>query len=313
MASTNYSISDHHIAQFTTNVELLLQQKNSRLMGAVNRGSYQGEKAQVVQQYGEVEMSTINPGTAAGQWMGDTVWDDIEHFQRWVFPTDYKVTLPVAQQDMLRTITDPKSPYAEACRAAYERKVDEIIIAAATNDARTGRYDDLVTTALPADQIIGHDYDPAGSASASGLTIDKLIKAKEILLAAQNDPREERFFACSEKQLSDLLRTLQVTSADYNSVKALVQGDVDTFMGFKFIPTEMLTATDATVDDPKIRHCFAWVKSGLHLGNWDSLNVHIDQRPDKNYVWQVYMRATLGATRTQEKKLVTVNCAEMDS
>ncbi len=304
---TNFTISDHYITQFTGNVELMLQQKQPRLLSAVDSAAYAGEKAQVVKQFGEVTMSVIGSGGNAGEYRGDTVFDDIEHFNRWIFPTDFKVALPVAKEEEIRQMGDPRSPYTEACRAAYARQVDDVIIAAATNEAKTGRYDDLRNTPLPAEQIIDFDYVPEGPAAASGLTVDKLIKAKEVLIAAGNDPGEPRFLACSERQLSDLLRSTQVQSTDYNTVKALVRGEVDTFMGFKFISTERLLATTGT---PDIRHCLAWVKSGLMFGTWNGLEVHMDRRPDKNYIWQVYMKASIGAARTQEKKVVQINCAE---
>ncbi len=293
---TDYSISDHYITQFTGNVELLLQQKTPRLLPCVASSAYKGEKAQVVLQFGETEMTVLSPGAGSGQWRGDTVWDDIEHFNRWVFPTDYKVALPVAKQDELRLIGNPQSPYAEACRAAYARVVDDVIINAATADAKTGRYDDLQTTPLPTEQIIAD--------GSTGLTLAKLIEARERLLAAGNDPSEPRYLACSERQLSNLLSTTEVQSSDYNSVKALVRGEVDSFMGFNFVSTERLLSTG------NVRHCLAWVKSGLHFGTWNGLEVFMDRRPDKNYVWQVYMRATIGATRTQEKKIVQINCSE---
>lgn len=293
--ATDFSIQDHHMLQFTRNVELLLQQKQPRLNGATNTMSAVGEGAQAVLQFGEVDMLPINPGTAAGQWKGDTVWSDLEHHQRWAFPSDFALALPIARQDQLRMLTDPRSPYADAMRAAYARKHDDLIIAAALGDAKTGKYDDLQTTAFDAAQII----DEAG-----GLTIDKLITAKEMLIAANNDPSEPRFFACSEKQLSDLLKSEKVQSADYNTIKALVKGDIDTFVGFKFISTERLG-----LDGTK-RQCFAWVRSALMFCTWLGLESKADVRPDKNYVWQIYMRATIGATRTQEKKIVQVNCVE---
>ncbi len=294
--ATNYTVQDHHVTQFTRNVELLLQQKKARLDGAVTSGSYQGDKAQAVIQFGEVDMAPIEPGEGAGQWKGDTVWSSVEHYQRWVFPSDFAVSLPLSRQDQVRMINNPGSPYAEAVRAAYARRYDDLVIAAATGPAKTGKYDDLVEVAFPASQVIGDD--------GEGLTIDKLIEAKEKLIAAGNDPAEERFLACSEKQLSDLLKDTAVQSADYNTVKALVKGEVDTFVGFKFISTERLFQAAG------VRHCLAWVKSGLHFGTWDTLNVNADVRPDKNYVWQVYARATIGATRTQEKKVVRVDCKE---
>lgn len=299
MPST-FKIEDHHMLLFTRTVELLLQQRKSRFLEAVTHGSYQGDKAQAVIQFGEVDMNAIAPGSAAGQWKGDTVWSEVEHHQRWVFPSDFALSLPLARQDQIRMMAAPNSPYVEAVHAAYNRKVDDLIIEAATGDSKTGKYDDLISTPFPAGQTI----DDGGE----GLTIDKLIDAKEKLIAAGNDPAEERFFACSEKQLSDLLKSTAVQSADYNTVKALVKGEVDTFVGFKFISTERLNKTPDSGDTT--RHCLAWVKSGLHLGSWDELNVQADVRPDKNYVWQIYARATIGATRTQEKKIVCVDCLE---
>lgn len=293
--ATDFTVQDHHVLHFTTNVELLLQQKQPRLAGTTTVANYQGEKAQVIKQFGEIEFEPFNAGTAAGQWKGDTVWGDIEHHQRWVFPGDYARSLPAAKGDDIRMLGDPRSTYAEAMRAAYARRYDDIVITAATGVAKTGRYDDLKDTAFPATQII----DLAG-----GLTIDKLIAAKEMLIAANNDPSEERYLACSEKQLSDLLKDVKVQSADYNTIKALVKGEIDTFVGFKFISTERLKLNAGK------RACFAWVKSGLHVGTWNGLETHIDRRPDKNYAWQIWMSFTMGATRTQEKKVVQINCVE---
>ncbi len=310
--ANSYKVDAHHIVQFTKNVEHLVQQQGSRLLQATTQGHYHGDKAQAVLQFGEVEMTPMNSGDDPGQWQGDTVWSDIDHYQRWVFPSDFVVSLPLSRPDQVRLFHNPCSPYAEAVKAAYCRKADDLIITAATGTSKTGKYDDLSDTDFPADQIMDHDDE--------GLTINKLIDAKEKLIAAGCDPYEERFFACSERQLSDLLKSTAVQSADYNSVKALVRGELDTFIGFTFISTERLGLTlegDAPADGSSstppqtpVRHCLAWVKSGLHFGIWDGLEVKTDQRPDKNYTWQVYARATVGATRIQEKKVVRVDCIE---
>lgn len=288
-------VADHHVFQFTKNVEMLLQQTNSRLSGAVSTATYEGKAAQAVLQYGDIEMTKITAGTAAGNWMGDTVWGSIEHHQRWVLPTDFAVSLPIAHQDVIRMLVDPQSGYAKAIQAAHNRAVDTTIAAAALGANQTGEITAPASTPLPASQII---------TTTGGLTIEKLILAREKLDAAMVDPSDERYIVVSAKQISDLLKTTSVTSADYNTVRALVQGEVDSFVGFKFIQYEGLGLTDTT------RFCFAFVKSGLHLGTWDNLMVRVDERPDKNYTRQIYARRTLGATRTQEKKVVQINCTE---
>lgn len=286
------AIANHHSLQFSKNVELLLQQNSPQFKGRVGEGQYSGKAAQVVIHFGETEMKPL----AQANWKDTTEWSEVDHLQRWVIPSDFAVSLPVTRQDQLRTIGDPRSPYAESVRAAYARKWDDLVIAAASGAAKTGAYDAMASTPLPAGQKV--------PVNASGLTMAKLLLAREILDAAENDPNEERFMAVTSRQVSELLNSTEVKSADYNTVRALAQGQIDTFMGFKFVRSERLTKAATT------RSCVAWVKSGLHVGHWEGLTVKMDERPDKNYVWQVYARATLGATRTQEKKVVQVDCLE---
>ena len=106
-------------------------------------------------------------------------------------------------------------------------------------------------------------------------------------------------------QIEDLLESTEVTSADYNTVKALVNGEVDTFMGFKFVHCERLP-----VDGSSRRRVIAYAKSGLHLGIWKEVGGMISQRADKSYATQVYTCSTFGATRVEEGKVVEILCNE---
>ena len=95
-----------------------------------------------------------------------------------------------------------------------------------------------------------------------------------------------------------------VTSADYNSVKALVQGEVDTFLGFKFIVSNRLAKSGST------RTAFAWAEDGLLLGVGKNVSAKIDERADKSYSTQVFYCADFGATRMEEAKVVSIECNE---
>ncbi len=116
---------------------------------------------------------------------------------------------------------------------------------------------------------------------------------------------DQLYYAASAKNLDNLLGTTEVTSADYNTVKALVKGEVDTFMGFKFVSIERLPLINTSE-----RRNIAWAKSGLHLGIWNDINGKITERPDKSYATQVYTKGTFGATRIEEGKFVEVDCVE---
>lgn len=286
-----FEIPDHFHRQFTTNVELLLQQKMPVMLEGVESRSYSGEAAQVVKQFGEVEFSQKLARH------GDTTFDDIEHKQRWLFPTDYTLALPIDKEDELRMLNSPQSPYAQAMRAAWARKINDTIRDAALGNNQTGKNGATVTAFDTANQQI--------AAGAAGLTISKLREAQEILLLNDVDPGAKRYLAYTPKQLTDLLESTEVTSSDYNTVKALVQGDIDTFLGFKFILNTRLG-----VDGASARRCIAWCEGGLVLGNWNSLTTRIDERPDKEYLTQIFMAGTIAATRTQEEKVVEILCAE---
>jgi hypothetical protein len=174
--------------------------------------------------------------------------------------------------------------------------MDDSLIASLSGTAYTGKAGGT-SVVLPAAQkvVVG----------ASGLTIAKLIEAKEILDLSDCDPDEERYIAVTPRQISDLLATTEVTSADYNMVRALVSGKVDTYMGFKFIVSNRL-ALDGSLD----RLCPAWVKSGLMLGVAQDVKSEIDRRSDKSYATQVYLCMGIGSTRMEENKVVEIACDE---
>ncbi len=140
---------------------------------------------------------------------------------------------------------------------------------------------------------------------ASGLTLAKLIAAKEILDSNDVDPSIPRYIAVSPKQITNLLDDPEVTSADYNTVRALVKGELDTYVGFKFITTNRL-GLDGSGD----RRCFAWAMDGIKLAVGKEPTARIDERADKSYATQVYYCMSVGATRMEEAKVVEIICDE---
>jgi hypothetical protein len=290
----SFDVSTAFVQQYTTNVQLLLQQRGSKLRNAVTVGSYTGKAAKAVEQIGEV---TAQKRTTRHS---DTPLISTPHDARWVFPTDFEWADLIDDQDKLRMLIDPTSPYAINGAYALGRAMDDIIIEGAFGTNKVGENGTDNVLFDTANQQVGVGSTPAG------LTIAKLREAKKILLSNEVDPSvDELYFAFTAEQLDNLLGTTEVTSADYNTVKALVQGDVDTFMGFRFIHIERLP-----VDASSYRRCLAWAKSGLHLGVWNDITSRISERDDKSYSTQVYVKGTFGATRTEEKKVVEVLCAE---
>jgi hypothetical protein len=143
----------------------------------------------------------------------------------------------------------------------------------------------------------------------AGLNIEKLIAARSRFGTNDvdlDDPENKLYLAVSQQQLDDLLNETEIKSSDYNTVKALVKGEIDTYMGFDFVRTQRL-ALDSTTD---IRTCFAWAKSGICLGVNKDSKTNISERADKSFATYVYACMSTGATRMEEEKVVEIPCDE---
>ena len=281
-------ITTAFVNQFSANVQMLSQQMGSLLRNAVDIESVNGEKAF----FDQVGSAAAVKRTSRH---GDTPLIETPHTRRMVTMSDYEYADLIDDQDRVRLLIDPTSTYGRAAAAAMGRAMDDEIIAAALGTSLTGK-DGSTSTALPAGQKIAH-----GSA---GLTIAKLVSAKELLDAASVDPSIPRHIIVSPKQVSDLLNNTTVTSSDFNTVKALAQGEINTFVGFNFIVSNRLT-TDGTS-----RQVIAFASDGLKVAMGKEPSAKIDERADKSYATQVYYCQTMGATRMEEAKVVEIACNE---
>jgi hypothetical protein len=226
----------------------------------------------------------------------DTPQIDTPHARRRVSLADYEFADLIDQQDKVRLLIDPTSSYAQAAAMAMGRAMDDVIITAALGTSFTGETGSTSTT-LPSAQKIAE-------AGTDGLTIAKLRTAKEKFDLASVDPSIQRYMIVSPRQITDLLGTTSVTSSHFNTVKALVQGEVDSFMGFKFITSNRLS-----IESSK-RKCIAFASDGIALGVGKDVSARIDERADKSYATQVYYCMSIGATRMEEEKVVEVKCHE---
>ena len=276
------------VQQYSANVQMLSQQMGSRLRDAVRVENVVGKNAF----FDQVGAATAQLRTTRH---ADTPQIDTPHARRRVSLADYEYADLIDDQDKVRMLIDPTSAYAMAAAAAMGRAMDDVIISAATGTAYTGETGSTAT-ALPAGQQI--------AAGGADMTVAKLREAKKILDLSDVDPSIPRYIAVEPNQIESLLGDTNVTSSDFNTVKALVQGEVNQFMGFNFIMTNRLAISGST------RSCFAWAEDGLAIGVGKDVNARIDERADKGYATQVYYCMSIGATRMEENKVVQIDCDE---
>lgn len=267
----------------------LVQQKGSRLRQAVRIEKLQGE-------FGFYDQIGASEAVERSARHGDSPLISTPHSRRRVSARDFEWGDLIDSQDKLRLLHDPSSAYLQSAVWALGRKIDDLVVEAALGTAYTGKAG-TTPVPLPAPRKVAAD--------STGLTLAKLLEAKELLDAAEADPDEPRFVAVTARQVTNLLNTTEVKSADYNTAKALAQGEVDSFLGFRFLRTERLTR-----DGGGNRQVIAWTKSGLLLALPQDVDGRITERPDKSFATYVYARLTCGSTRMEEDRVVEIACVE---
>ena len=290
----SFEVTTAFVQQYRSNVQLLSQQKGSRLRSCVREESQTGKNGF----YDQIGATTARKRTERH---GDTPLISTPHSRRRVSLTDYDWADLIDDMDKVRMLIDPTSSYALNAAHAMGRAMDDEIIAGFTATSYTGE-EGSTAVSFPSTQQI----DISGT-----ITIAYLLLAKEMLDAAEVDEDIPRYFLCSANVLSDLLVLTEIKSADYDTVKALVKGEIDTFLNFKFLRSERLpldrTTTGGGSGD---RSCFAWAKDGMLLAVGQNPQAKISERADKNYSTQVFYSQSVGTTRMEEAKIVEMICQE---
>jgi len=281
-------VEEHVVRAFDENLRLLFEQEGSRLRPYVDvKTGVTGKAASWNVFIGEAAREKV----ASGSRHADHTQDDLDGIVSWAVLRFWYQALPLDPQDAVKLLMDPKGKYAVAIANTLGRQVDAMLIAAAIGSATRGE-DMGTSTALPSAQKV-----PAAS---TGMTIAKLRAAKKIL-DTNEVPMDGRTIAVNADMMDDLLGTTEVTSSDFNTVKALVQGDFNTFLGFHFVRTEKIVSTGSLATG-----AIAFCKASLGLAIAEEYN-RVKQRVDKHDEWEAYGRVQFGCTRTDDKGVVQIS------
>ena len=288
------TIPAHYNVMFHSGLSHLVQQKGSKLRPFLIEESANGEASF----HDRVGASEAEETTTRYE---DTPLIIVPHDRRMVTPRNATWATLLDDLDKAKVLTNPTNAYLENSRMAIGRKLDDFIIEAYFADAYSGRTGD---TAVPfdTDNVIAvndHSYD-TGSGDI-GMTVSKLQVIHDILKGNEVDSDEELYLTLAQKQVNDLLSDNHLSSHDYNTVKALQAGELNTFMKFRFIQIERLL-----LDASSHRRCMAWARGGMLFSVLQDLRTRISERPDKNYAIQVWARIQANAVRMEEAKCIEV-------
>lgn len=301
----SFTVTDAMVQQFGSNVRHLAQQATSRLRGKIIEENINGESA-YMEQMAPTAARKVTTRHA------DSPIMNTQHLRRRIAVYDYDWGDLIDKLDKLKLLSDPESNYAKAGGMAMRRGQDDEVISSLFATAFTGHTGSTSVNwpngnaesqpATPAGTVVAiNDWTYGTGAGNSGLTVSKLISASVALDAAEGEDEEERYILIKAKHKGQLLATTEVTSADYNTIKALYDGKINTFMGFTFLRSERLQ-----VDANGFDRIPVWRKSGLGLGLNQDVEAKSAPRPDKRFAQYVYTDESIGAARLEEAKLVEV-------
>ena len=290
------NIPDHFVQQFSTNVQLLLQQKGSKLAPFVSTGNYVGKQASPVDQIAKVEAIKI---TSRFGPMGRV---DATLDRRWVLPVDYELPQLIDSFDKLRLITDPASAYVTNAVYALGRKKDAEIITAFLGTAKTGE-----TASTSTSFTSGNEVDVSIGSTNSRLNVQKLLDVRKLARSKHIDFDEDPVFVgLTADDESALLQEIQITSADFNGNDSPVlrDGKLTRFLGMNFVYCELLESLSTGTNEVNIP---VWSLSGMHLGMWNDIQATVSVRNDlQSEPFQAYVNGTFGATRIDEDKVFNI-------
>lgn len=285
--------------QFSTNLELKLQQMGSKLRDKVRTGSHTGRQASPVQEVGAISLKTPEGRFSPKK------RTDADFTRRWVFPVDGEIDQLIDSFDELKTIVDPKSAYVTNAANAVGRAYDDAIISAFFAQSQVGR-DAAGLSGESFDTTNFRVSDTFGSTASSGLTVAKLIETKRIMRHYHVDFETDMpTLVIGSKQESDLLNQTQVVSTEFTDRPTLVDGRVVKFMGFNIVVSERLTVSS------NLRQVCAFVQSGMYLGLWQDQVNRVSIRNDlSGEPYDLYTKVSFGATRLQQGRVIQILCAD---
>jgi hypothetical protein len=211
--------------------------------------------------------------------------------------------------DKIKMLKDPTSDTLKMAVASANRAKDEKILEALSATVYTGKDGDvaILNYAVGESRVLASDGTviDAGSThsnasmSSTGLTLAKIATCGELMDEA-SVPQSDRYIVANTNQKWYLLGSTKVGSYDYNTVKCLANGEVNTYMGFtfKWLPSDRF-ATNSIYTSYPAYDCFAFHKSSMLLGKAKDITTSVDVVPTKTNSVLAQAEMFVGAVRLQ--------------
>lgn len=217
---------------------------------------------------------------------------------------DGKFVDPAAVANQL---VDPTGEVIQAMMAGKWRAYDRTIRTGFFAPVRIGESGEG-TKAFPSSRIIAansrkfiHQDETVAASGDLPITIGKLLNARSLLNKGR--VKGERFIACDSDDISQLLSTTPTTNKFYSSIARLEAGEIDTFLGFKFLMDEDLPDSP-NGSTKRILPC--WVKPAVIFKARSIVEATITKRADKSFRTYAYYETQRGVCRRYDEGVVGI-------
>lgn len=286
------------VRQFEDEIYVLSQQQESRLMKYVRQKPIVGS-----QQYFD-RRGSVDP-VLKTQLVQPTVYATAPHSRRQVSLKDYVQALPIDRQARIRLQHDFTGDYVQMLGEGMGRQVDlDIIAALEGNSVATDAQLGASVVPLPSAQIIPVDYQFGGGGTDTNFTLDKLRQMKFLFDTAEV-PKNKRYIAWNASAEQSLIRDVQVTSSDFNTMRVLNSGELDSYMGFKFERLELITGSNT-----EVANVIGFQERGIGMSVGIRFEVNVDRIPQMNQLTQIHVAGTWGMVRIEEVTVVVALCKQ---
>ena len=224
---------------------------------------------------------------------------DLTLTRRQIQRRHFVLTLFIDKYDREGALLEPQGQYAQECVRAMERQFDRVVVSSLNADVLTGRN---FTIDVPFASDGGLTVN-----ATTGLTLAKLLNIQQNFNDNEVgiDMPQRIALGIAGDERTTMLQIDQLVNSRYTSQLRLDQngGQLRSIMDMDVVMFGANTTLPTLSVSGGVRNCFALSENGVCVGLQNEWALTIKDRPDLVNVDQVQITGTLGAVRTEGKRV----------
>lgn len=310
----NNGPNDALVLQFESDYDHLFQQRMARLQGYVRVKDGTVGTMAAFGLLGESEVTDIT-----GERHGETHFHDSPSYRRWAVKGDYEDAQMLDEEDAMEMLIDLEMGYGQNAVMAMNRKIDKTIIDAVTATAVSGATGTGTSAYSTTEAAVDGSGGNQIAVAASGLTIDKMRKARAVFDAREvgtdemamgmanfvwitNAAGHKNLLEQTEATSTDYLGVMIVNGSEVSSRMPLVNGRIEAYMGFRIQISNQLNLSGADFIN------LAFHKQAMGFARWRGRRIWVGDLPTRHLARGIIVKEHFGAVRVHDRGVLSIVC-----